>query len=212
MSDAVYVELAVDSPGGCPIALASESADAPVTDLSRTAIAGADTVTEEFTLGRDASPDVDEVAEVARYDSHSVYRFTRSGGDDCVCELVERLAGPVSDIRAREGALYVSFHQTDLEAVREVVGNLKEAFDGVRVRQLRHSDDRVESDPVLVDRARLTERQRDVLRTAYEMGYFSYPKGANAGEVASALDISPSTFSEHLAAAQTKITETVVEA
>ena len=48
------------------------------------------------------------------------------------------------------------------------------------------------------------DRQREVVRTAY-MGYFEYPKGANAGEVAAALDISRSTFAEHLAAATGKL-------
>jgi predicted DNA binding protein len=52
---------------------------------------------------------------------------------------------------------------------------------------------------------RLTDRQREVLRTAHEMGYFEYPRGANAGEVATALDIEPSTFTEHLNAAQSKL-------
>ena len=43
------------------------------------------------------------------------------------------------------------------------------------------------------------------------MGYFDHPKGANAGDVADALDISRSTFTEHLAAAQTKLLEAVLK-
>ncbi|AGN00628.1 Bacterio-opsin activator HTH domain-containing protein [Salinarchaeum sp. Harcht-Bsk1] len=56
-----------------------------------------------------------------------------------------------------------------------------------------------------VDLDKLTDRQREVLGTAYEMGYYQYPRGANASEVAEALDICPSTLAEHLAAAQTKV-------
>jgi hypothetical protein len=41
-----------------------------------------------------------------------------------------------------------------------------------------------------------------VLRTAHEMGYFGYPREANATAVADALDVGVSTFTEHLAAAQ----------
>jgi len=37
------------------------------------------------------------------------------------------------------------------------------------------------------------------------MGYFERPRDANAGAVAEALDIAPSTFAEHLAAAQRKL-------
>ena len=43
--------------------------------------------------------------------------------------------------------------------------------------------------------------------TAYRMGYFERPRDANARAVAEALDISPSTFAEHLAAARRKLLE-----
>ena len=65
---------------------------------------------------------------------------------------------------------------------------------------------------MFVDRGRLTDRQREVLQTAYDMGYFDHPKRANASEVAAALDISPSTFTEHLAVAQQKILEAILAA
>jgi predicted DNA binding protein len=39
------------------------------------------------------------------------------------------------------------------------------------------------------------------------MGYFERPRDANASAVADALDISPSTFAEHLATAQRKLLE-----
>jgi len=37
-------------------------------------------------------------------------------------------------------------------------------------------------------------------------------RAANATEVAAALDISPSTFAEHLAAAQSKVLDSLLEA
>jgi predicted DNA binding protein len=49
-----------------------------------------------------------------------------------------------------------------------------------------------------------------VLETAHEMGYFERPRRANGTEVAAALDIDPSTFSEHLAAAQRKLLRDVL--
>jgi predicted DNA binding protein len=44
-----------------------------------------------------------------------------------------------------------------------------------------------------------------VLGTAYEMGYFEYPREANATAVAEELDIGLSALAEHLAAAQGKL-------
>lgn len=63
---------------------------------------------------------------------------------------------------------------------------------------------------VSVDRGKLTDRQLEVLETAHAMGYYQYPRGANASEVAEALDICPSTLAEHLAAAQTKLLDDVL--
>ncbi len=61
-----------------------------------------------------------------------------------------------------------------------------------------------------MDRGRLTARQREVLETAFEMGYFERPRRANATEVAAELGIGPSTFREHVSAAETKLLEDVL--
>ncbi|ELY56280.1 LuxR family transcriptional regulator [Natronococcus amylolyticus DSM 10524] len=53
---------------------------------------------------------------------------------------------------------------------------------------------------------RLTDRQREVARTATEMRYFE-TGGASAEEVAAALDISPSTLSSHLRKIRAKLFE-----
>jgi predicted DNA binding protein len=93
-----------------------------------------------------------------------------------------------------------------------VITTLRAEFSQVDIRRLlRTRGDQSHHDLVFVDRGRLTERQREVLRTAHEMGYFERPKGANAGEVAAALGISRSTFTEHLSAAQTKLLDAILE-
>lgn len=168
-------------------------------------------VAEEFTV-EEGEPDCEELSEVASYGSETVYRFHRSQERPCVCERVETFGYPVSDVRAADGALHVTFHAPDPETVREVVTELRERFSGVRLRKLTRADGANGTDLAFVDRSRLTDRQREVLRAAYERGYFEHPKGANAGEVAAALDISPSTFREHLAAAQRKLLDAVVTA
>jgi predicted DNA binding protein len=49
---------------------------------------------------------------------------------------------------------------------------------------------------------RLTDRQLEVLRTAYLSGYFEWPRESTAEECAEALGISQPTFSQHLRAAE----------
>lgn len=51
---------------------------------------------------------------------------------------------------------------------------------------------------------RLTDRQLEVLRTAYLSGFFEAPRESTGEEVAAMLDISQSTFNEHLRAGERK--------
>jgi len=51
----------------------------------------------------------------------------------------------------------------------------------------------------------LTPRQREVLLTAYDAGYFEWPRSADGEELAADLGVSPPTFFEHLRIAQRKI-------
>ncbi|WP_101295983.1 helix-turn-helix domain-containing protein [Halegenticoccus soli] len=48
----------------------------------------------------------------------------------------------------------------------------------------------------------LTQRQREVVRTAYEMGYYEVPRRVSTADVASELDVDQSTVSEHLQRAE----------
>jgi hypothetical protein len=48
----------------------------------------------------------------------------------------------------------------------------------------------------------LTERQRQVLRTAYDMGYYEVPREVTTDDVAANLDVDASTVTEHLQRAE----------
>ena len=54
---------------------------------------------------------------------------------------------------------------------------------------------------------KLTDRQRDVMETALTSGYFEWPRGSTAEEVASSLGIAAPTFHEHLRAGERKLIE-----
>ncbi|WP_254765970.1 bacterio-opsin activator domain-containing protein [Salinilacihabitans rarus] len=53
--------------------------------------------------------------------------------------------------------------------------------------------------------AALTDRQLEVVRTAYHAGFFRTPRERTGSEVADSLDISPTAFSNHLRAVQRKL-------
>ncbi|MCH7659124.1 MAG: GAF domain-containing protein, partial [Euryarchaeota archaeon] len=58
---------------------------------------------------------------------------------------------------------------------------------------------------------RLTERQQEVLRTAYLSGFFESPRESTGQEVTASLGISQPTFIQHLRASQRKIFEMVFD-
>lgn len=212
MSAGLVVELAVSNPGDCPVAVASADTGAAVSGVDRAqAVDERGYVAEEFSLPSSVTPDEGTFTAVAAMGDRDVYRFERDRVDPCVCEAVEAIAGPVSDVSARDGTLSVTVRTQSDETVRTVVADLTSRFEGVRLVRMNRAGGGEASDLAVVDRARLTDRQREVLETAHEMGYFAYPKGANAGEVADAVDCSLSTFSEHLAAAQSKLLDAILE-
>ncbi|MFB6132975.1 MAG: GAF domain-containing protein [Halanaeroarchaeum sp.] len=58
---------------------------------------------------------------------------------------------------------------------------------------------------------RLTDRQREVLQTAYLSGYFETPRASTGREVTTMLDISQPTFTEHLRGAERTLCEILFE-
>ncbi|MFC6951595.1 helix-turn-helix domain-containing protein [Halorubellus litoreus] len=146
------------------------------------------------------------------YGDHATYRFERERDVACPCEVVEAHDCPTVDVAIRDDGVHVTFHVPDMTDLQALVGDLREQFPSLDVKRLlRSTGDAGAHNLVFVDRGRLTDRQLEVLQTAHRMGYFRHPKGANAGEVATELDITRSTFSEHLAAAQSKLLDAILE-
>jgi len=212
MSAGIRAELSLDARSSCPVARIAADADATTQSVSKIVSPDATTVTEEFTLDGRADVRSEDVEEVFSYGSQRVYRFSRTSDEHCPCESIEAFDTPVLDVTAESGRLELTFHADDVAHLERVVADLDREYDDVTVERLvRSRDDGSAADLVLVDRGELTARQREVLSTAHEMGYFSHPKGANAGEVADALEITTSTFTEHLAASQTKLLTAILE-
>ena len=217
MATGIRAEVRLDAASVCPVAQFSAEAETASHSVSKS-VSPADerTVSEEFIAEAEAElvdVDVDEeLTEVFRYGSSSAYRFERELGVGCPCECIEAFDCPVIDVRARDGGLYLTFHAPEMATLQTIIGELQDRYSGLDVQRLLRSREEYAADSlVFVDRSALTDRQREVLETAHRMGYFDHPKGANAGEVATALDITTSTFTEHLSAAQRKLLGTVID-
>ncbi|MFP8952995.1 helix-turn-helix domain-containing protein [Natrialbaceae archaeon A-arb3/5] len=217
MASGIRAEVKIDDPPDCVVTQASAEADGSVRSISKSVNPAAnERVTEEFMLEADSYPDefdVDaDISEVFTYGSSSVYRFERDLGRGCPCETIESFDCPVVDVRTKGSALYLTFHTPDMEELQSIIGELQQQYPTLDVKRLLQSQqDHAEQSLVFVDRSTLTDRQREVLSTAHRMGYFEHPKRANAGEVADELGITGTTFTEHIAAAQSKLLGAVVD-
>ncbi|MEF8854240.1 MAG: helix-turn-helix domain-containing protein [Haloarculaceae archaeon] len=202
--EGIRAEVVLENPAACPVAAASDGTDENLTDVTWTGYANG-TVTEQVTAT--IEPDIQGATQVFDYGEQAVYEFEREGTEPCACEFVEETAGPVTDVHSRDGSLHLTMHVRGVELLRTVIAGLREEFGPVSVEYLIRSRDPDREEPAIVpvDLGNLTDRQQEVVETAHEMGYFAYPRQSNAGEVATALGIEPSTLAEHLAAAQSKI-------
>jgi PAS domain S-box-containing protein len=96
--------------------------------------------------------------------------------------------------------------------VRTVTQIVTGAFSDVELRAKQSIDQ--SSEQTLYGRylAELTDRQLEVLQTAYYSGYFESPRDSTGEDVAATLDISPPAFYQHVRTVQRKLFETLFEA
>lgn len=214
MPEGIHAVVEVRCPDACDVAGLSRVAT--VTGVSRGGTLSPDgTVTQEVTVeNADLDGDVDlpeGAAPVFEYGESTIYRFPRPHGQSCPCEVVERQGCPVRSLEVEDGSTRLAFIADDVEIVRDVVGGLRSTFGSVGLRHLTQSPPSDgDTELLFVDEAAFTDRQREVLETANRMGYFAYPKEANAGEVAAELGVTTATFVEHLSAAQSKLLDAVL--
>ena len=103
------------------------------------------------------------------------------------------------------GTVTVSVSLSDHGSVKPVTEALKTMYDGVTVSMLWNNHDRQPMTDIDEPLGSLTERQRSVLSHAYFDGYFEQPRGVSATELAAKFDLSRTTMTQHMRAAQRKL-------
>ncbi|ELZ47970.1 DNA binding protein [Halorubrum californiense DSM 19288] len=201
----VRVEVVVREPTPAPVAAALPPG-AVAEDVDRVRVD--DAVVSQFRAHRAVDAEL-----VFDGGDEFVYRCRSPAADDFPSDAVESLGYPVSSVTVRTAPARVRLGLSlpAADPLGDVIDVLEATGGSVRLERLTSSGGAdTRSDPVVVDRGRLTERQREVVRTAQRLGYFEHPRGASATEVADAIGIARATFSEHLAAAQRRVFEDLV--
>lgn len=151
---------------------------------------------EEFVTAFDESDQVSNLERVG--DSH--------------IKLTKRSCGALPIIRSNHGMMQwwdrvngtqrtfdiVVFRRDDL---RNIVAELRE-IGSVRLAQLT---------PYRASESLLSDRQAEVVTLALDAGYYEWPRGADAETLADRLDITHTTFLEHLRKAEHTLLRTALE-
>ncbi|ELZ23654.1 response regulator receiver modulated GAF sensor protein [Halosimplex carlsbadense 2-9-1] len=188
----------VPTPDGRPRAYAS-TRGVPAEELRAAAV---DLETSEPTL-------------VSEYEDgdEPVCLFEATLGERSLCETARRHGGRPRSLTASEGTATLVVELGVEADVREFVAAFGDAYADTELVAQR-SRERPRRSPTEL-RATLTEeltdRQLEVLQTAYFGGYFATPRGRTGSEVAESLGISQPTFNTHVRAAHRKLCRQLFE-
>ena len=150
-------------------------------------------------------------------------RLIRSGEDGSLLEFVLTANSPaltlvegggsLTELTATDGRGTVTAEFVPDVDVREVVESVEAAFPDSEMVAKREVERSVRTDTEFKQALEdtLTDKQRSALRAAYLSGYFDWPRGSTAEELADSLGVSSPTFHNHLRRAQRKILATFLE-
>jgi len=147
-------------------------------------------------------------ARVVSQDSDGTLFEVRLTDASAVVTLVE-LGAKVESFTATGGEGRLVVRVPAGSDLRTFTLGVQSPFPGVSVVAKREVDEDVQSTSSFRRQLeeKLTDRQRDVMETALASGYFEWPRGSTAEEVASSLGIAAPTFHEHLRAGERKLIE-----
>ncbi|WP_324665322.1 bacterio-opsin activator domain-containing protein [Haloarcula sediminis] len=120
--------------------------------------------------------------------------------------LVEN-GGRIRDLTAEGGEATITAELPTDSDLREVVDTVVGAYPGTMLSAKHETERPVETDTGFRKQLsdRLSDRQATVLEAAYHSGYFEWPRGTTAEELADSLAVSAPTLHNHLRKAQQKV-------
>jgi hypothetical protein len=191
----LWVELEIDrrTEGECPI-----------TGLSRTGAQGTVQLTGRrchVTIGFDGETDEDVSLYSARLD------------ESCACTTVCGPGVTPVSLRIEDGLLVVGAYVDDRERLTEIVEALRASEDEWELRRLTTPERNALADGGLLAQVfediPVTDKQREAVEAAVEMGYYAEPRQATLSDLADRLGVSRSALSQRLTAVETKLVETL---
>ncbi|MFC3958235.1 bacterio-opsin activator domain-containing protein [Halovivax cerinus] len=127
-------------------------------------------------------------------------------------EAVASHGGVVTSVEVRDGDATVGVDLPSDRDVRALVETVRSTIPTTALATRRPASRADEPDPSVSSVLdSLTDRQRQILRTAHAAGYFEWPRERTGEEIADRLDISQPTFTRHFRAAERRIFDLLFE-
>ena len=142
---------------------------------------------------------------IREYDDRSLLEFTVEGNSPAL--TLTDLGATICEGVAEHGEQTIRAELPSGADVRSVVEGLRSVFPDTTLRSKHAVDQPVETVAEFQDSLaeRLTDKQRAALRAAYFAGYFDWPRGSTAEEVADSMGVSSPTLHNHLRKAERKL-------
>ncbi|WP_254272361.1 bacterio-opsin activator domain-containing protein [Haloarcula marina] len=149
-------------------------------------------------------PDIDDARLVEDYGDGALIEAVVTAAP--ALELVES-GGRIRTLAADRGTTTIETELPGDVDLREVVDAVVETYAETTLTAKREAERSIETETGFRERLsdRLSERQATVLEAAYHSGYFEWPRGTTAEELADSLAVSSPTLHKHLRKSQQKL-------
>jgi PAS domain S-box-containing protein len=158
-----------------------------------------------------ADPDIVGAAHVSDFETGSFFEFEVT--DPPIVSTLAAHGGQTRSITVTNGVARVEAELAGDANVRALVDALSETFESVEIVAYRERERPTQTREEFVSQlmSELTDRQRTALQKAFAGGFFEWPRVTSGEDLATSMDISPSTYHQHLRAAQRKLVTQIFE-
>ena len=129
--------------------------------------------------------------------------------ETCVCGTIGEFDCAFDVDEVSDGALVIELVVPDREVLGEIVTTLQETGAVVRLSRLSHLEGDTDA-TIEIDATSVTEKQREAVELAVELGYYDRPREATLSDLADELGISRSAVSQRLSAVELTLIRSLV--
>ncbi|UWG48538.1 Transcriptional regulator, contains HTH domain [Halanaeroarchaeum sp. HSR-CO] len=145
--------------------------------------------------------------------TEEVKTYTTDVDAECICPSFCRPGCVPEVIAVDDGSLAIGAYADSRETLAEVMTQVREKAAHVRLRRLTTANRPMGAEEwrhEAMEPVTLTEKQREAVQTAVEMGYYATPRSVSLADLADRLGVTRSAISQRLTAVETKLVTALV--